>query len=75
VTPDLVSVAVLGVQIQEIAKDVAKLEKQMEDHRGEHQAAESARVNGRRWMAAMIVTAIAAIDGPMVTILLARGGR
>jgi septal ring factor EnvC (AmiA/AmiB activator) len=66
-------VAVLGVQLQEVAKDVAKLEKQMDDHRAEHQAAENARVTGRRWLIAVIIAAVAAIDGPMVTILLARG--
>jgi hypothetical protein len=63
-------VAVLGVQLQEVAKDVGKLEKQLEDHRHEHQAAESARVNARRWLIAMIITAVAAIDGPMVTLIL-----
>jgi len=73
-SPDL-AVAVLGVQLQEIAKDVAKLEKQMDDHRADHWRAESARVTGRRWLAAMIIAAVAAVDGPMVTILLARGGR
>ena len=66
-------VAVLAVQLQEVAKDVSKLEKQMDDHRSEHQASELARINGRRWMIATVIAAVASIDGPMVAILLARG--
>jgi len=72
-TPEVVTVAVLGVQLQQIAKDVAKLEIQMEAHRKEHEAEESARVSARRWLAGIVIAAVAAIDGPVVAILLARG--
>ena len=68
-------VAVLGVQLQEVAKDVARLESQMTEHQHEHQAAVSARAAGRRWLIAVVIAAIAAIDGPIVTVLLAKGGR
>jgi hypothetical protein len=63
-------VAVVGVQVQELTKDVAKLETQLEQHRTEHVLAEQARISGRRWLIAAIIAAVAAVDGPMVTILL-----
>lgn len=59
-------VAVVQLQITELAKDFAK-------HEEQHTAAEARRLSGRRWAIALGVAAIAAIDGPMVTILLARG--
>lgn len=58
-------VAVLQLQITDLAKDFAAHEKQ-------HEMMESRRLSGRRWAIALAVAAIAAIDGPMVTILLAR---
>ena len=67
-------VAVVAVQLQEVAKDVAHLEKAIDAHRGEHVAAEAARVNGRRWMIGAAVGLVAAIDGPLVTVLLAFHG-
>jgi hypothetical protein len=67
-------VAVLGVQLQEVAKDVARLENQLQAHHAEHQAAEAARATGRRWLITAVIAAVAAIDGPIVTVVLARGG-
>jgi hypothetical protein len=64
-------VAVLGVQLQEVAKDVAKLEGQMESHRREHVSDEASRVSARRWIIATIIAAVAAVDGPVLTIVLA----
>lgn len=61
-------VAVLAVQIQELAKDFAK-------HEQVHDREEARRMSGRRWLFAMAVAVIAAVDGPVVTIVLARGGR
>lgn len=58
-------VGVLQLQITDLAKDFAAHEKQ-------HEILEVRRVAGRRWAIALAVAAIAAIDGPMVTILLAR---
>lgn len=67
-------VAVLGVQLQEVAKDVARLESQMITHQQEHHAAESARAAGRRWLIGAVIAAVAAVDGPIVAVILARGG-
>lgn len=66
-------VAVLGVQVQELAKDLAKLELAIESHHREHQAEISIRTSSRRWVIAMVVAAIAAVDGPLITVLLAHG--
>lgn len=61
-------VGVLAVQIQEIAKDFAK-------HEEKHDREEASRAQGRRWLFMAAVAVIAAIDGPVVTVMLARGGR
>ena len=61
-------VAVLAVQLQELAKDFAR-------HEQVHEREEARRMSGRRWLFAMAVAVIAAVDGPVVTIVLARGGR
>lgn len=58
-------VAVLQLQITDLAKDFAK-------HEEQHAQAETRRLSGRRWAIALAVAAVAAIDGPMVTILLSR---
>lgn len=58
-------VAVLQLQITDLAKDFAGHEKL-------HEVAQSRALTGRRWAIALAVAAIAAIDGPMVTILLSR---
>jgi hypothetical protein len=57
----------LAVQVQEIAKDVARLEKAMEDHAKAHAAEAAARVSSRRWQVGMAVAVVAAIDGPVMT--------
>lgn len=66
-------VAVLAVQVQEIAKDLAKLEQSIEHHRGEHRTEMRIRTSSRRWIIGMVVAAIAAVDGPLITVLLAHG--
>jgi len=60
-------VAVLAVQVQEIAKDFAK-------HEVKHDQEAAERQSGRRWLLAFAVALIAAIDGPVVTVLLATHG-
>jgi hypothetical protein len=62
-------VAVLAVQLQEVAKDLAKVEAELAAHRGEHNRAESARASNRRWAVGLVVAAVAAVDGPLVTLL------
>lgn len=67
-------VAVLAVQLQEVAKDVARLDHALEGHRKEHAEDAKSRVAARRWMVMAIIAVIAAIDGPIVTVLLAIHG-
>lgn len=58
--------AVLAVQVQEIAKDMAK-------HEVKHDADTAARATARRWIIGAAIAAIAAIDGPLVTVILNHG--
>ena len=67
-------VAVLGIQVQEIAKDLAKLEHAIESHRVEHQGEMRIRTSSRRWAIGIVIAAIAAVDGPLITVLLSHGG-
>lgn len=60
-------VAVLAVQIQELTKDMAK-------HEDQHDRDEAQRASGRRWLFMAVVALVAAIDGPIVTVVLAHGG-
>lgn len=59
-------VAVLAVQLQELAKDMAA-------HEAQHKQEMDKRAAHRKWLFMAIIAAIAAIDGPIVTVLLARG--
>lgn len=56
--------AVLAVQVQEIAKDLAR-------HEVMHQNEAAARAATRRWLVGAVIAVIAAVDGPVVTVLLA----
>lgn len=58
--------AVLAVQVQEIAKDMAK-------HEVKHDADTQSRASARRWIIGAAIAAIAAIDGPLVTVILNHG--
>lgn len=60
-------VAVLAVQIQEIAKDFAK-------HEEKHDRQEAARASRVRWLVGAGIALVAAVDGPIVTVLLAMHG-
>jgi hypothetical protein len=62
-----VNLAALAVQVQELAKDLAR-------HEEKHDRQEMARAAGRRWLVGAVIAAIAAIDGPMVAVLLALHG-
>lgn len=66
-------VGVLAVQVQEIAKDVARLETQLAEHAKEHQRAERDRIAGRRWLIGAVIGAIAAVDVPTLYVILSRG--
>jgi hypothetical protein len=59
-------VAVLAVQVQELAKDMAR-------HEEKHDRQETARAANRKWAIMAMIAAVAAIDGPIVTVILAHG--
>jgi hypothetical protein len=69
-------VIVLQVQIQDLTKEVTKLRADMDHrfdaHAQQHDRDEAKRVTSRRWLVGSIIAAIAAIDGPIVTVVLAR---
>lgn len=58
---------VLAVQVQELAKDLAA-------HEVKHDRADQARAASRRWMFMALIALVAAVDGPIVTVLLAVHG-
>jgi hypothetical protein len=61
-------VVVLAVQVQELTKDLAA-------HEVKHDAERADRAASRKWMWMAWVAVIAAIDGPIVSVLLTiRGG-
>lgn len=60
-------VAVLAVQMQELTKDLSR-------HEEKHDRAEAARAASRRWMIGAVIALVAAIDGPVVTVVLAAHG-
>jgi hypothetical protein len=66
----------LQVQLQDLTKEVTRLRADMDHrfdaHEQEHKDDSRARVVSRRWLTGSIIAAIAAVDGPLVTILLAR---
>ena len=69
-------IAPLAVQLTEVVKDVAELKTEMRgwfrDHEEMHRVEERSRLSTRRWTIGIIIAAVAAVDGPLVTILLAR---
>lgn len=60
-------VAVLAVQMTELAKDFAR-------HEQVHERTEAARDRTRRWWVGAVIAVVAAIDGPVVTVILAAHG-
>lgn len=69
-------IAPLAVQLTEVIKDLAELKHDVESrfnaHARAHEKDEAKRVSARRWTVATVVAAVAAVDGPLVTLLLAR---
>jgi len=64
-------VAVLAVQLQEVAKDVTRVEAQMAQHAVDHAEEARRHVSARRWLIGAVIAVIGAIDGPLITVLLA----
>jgi hypothetical protein len=65
-------VAVLAVQVSELTKDVGGVQTQLEEHRREHVADARARVSARRWAVGIGAVLFAAVESPLVTLLLTR---
>lgn len=61
---------VLATQVKQVIGDIAQLRNDLVGHRAEHVRAERARVVGRRWLIGVLITVLAAIDGPLVTVLI-----
>lgn len=61
---------VLATQVKQVIGDIAQLRNELVGHRAEHVKAERSRVVGRRWLIGVVIAVLAAIDGPIVTVLL-----
>ena len=66
-------VGVVQVQLTDLAKDVARLSARLDQHEGEHQAEARDRASARWRLAALAVTLFAAIEAPLITLLLTHG--
>jgi hypothetical protein len=61
-------VVVLAVQVQELSKDLAA-------HEVKHDQERDQRAANRKWVWAAVIAVVAAVDGPVVSVLLTmRGG-
>jgi hypothetical protein len=65
-------VAVLAVQVAELSKDMGAVQAQMIKHQQEHEADARARVSARRWAVGIGAVLFAAVESPLVTLLLTR---
>lgn len=57
-------VAVMAIQLQELAKDLAS-------HEIKHDQEREQRASNRKWVWMAVIALVAAVDGPIVTVLLA----
>jgi hypothetical protein len=65
-----VGLAVLGVQVQQLSKDVAALEHELAAHRADHEAEAKDRLRSRRWIISAVIAVVGAVDGPLVAVLM-----
>lgn len=65
----------LAMQVKQVISDIGMLRADLNSHRQDHLTAERARVVGRRWIIGAVIALIAAIDGPLVTVLLGMAHR
>jgi hypothetical protein len=59
------AIAVLGVQMAEVIRDVQDLRMELRDHRDEHKDTERARISGRRWTVTTILAALILLEAPI----------
>ena len=62
-------VAVVQIQLSDLAKDVARLDSRMDKHEKEHLQEEAERKNSRRWLWTTAIGAVAAIGGLYALVL------
>jgi hypothetical protein len=62
----------LAVQVAEVIKDVTEVRSELREHRKEHETERAARASQRRWMIGLIVVLFAAVESPLVTLLITR---
>jgi len=67
-------VGVLQVQITDLAKDIARLDLRLDGHEHEHEVERKERSSARWKLAALVVALFAAIEGPLITLLLTHPG-
>ena len=69
-------VAALQIRMDNMVASVAEMKADMTaefgEHRREHEREEAKRVSSRRWLVGSIIAAVAAVDGPLLTLWLAR---
>lgn len=63
-------VAILGVQVQELSKDLGGVQHQLELHQREHEQDARDRRTSRRWAIGIGCALFAAIESPLVTLLI-----
>lgn len=56
---------------QALTGQVRRLEQVVKDHASAHEREKTARLSSRRWLVGIAIAVIAAIDGPIVTVVLA----
>ena len=70
-------VAALQIRMDNMVTSVAEMKAEMAaefgEHRREHEKEEAKRTSARRWLVGSVIAAVAAVDGPVVTLFLARG--
>ena len=66
------ALGVLEARVTDLTEQVRLVRRAISDHDQAHVQAEQGRRADRRWLVGAIIAGIAAIDGPLVTILLSR---
>jgi hypothetical protein len=67
----------LSIQLGGLVRDLAELKTDTRlwqgNHEQEHEQEQRDRRSARRWLVGVLIAAVAAVDGPVLTIVLARG--
>jgi hypothetical protein len=60
------AVAVIGVQVTEVAKDLTALTVRLDQHERDHAEARAERAAGRRWLIATLIAFAAVVEVPLL---------